>query len=720
MLHFIKRGFKVKLKRVSLTTQMMVSVLVPMLFICLALLGVFHGLLKSTIERSAVNSAEGEAHVLSAEIETLMKLWENGVANLVESALRSHEKESLENSAYSLTKSLPGVLSLYYATAISRYNPEAGGFYVDSSGWNPDTSWIPAERPWYQGAVAMPGKFCITPPYVDVMTLELCATISKAVYSENKTLLGVAALDLVLSDLTKIVQSRSISENSSLYLIDESGLFLTHESYDKIMKTSYFDERGASFLGSRQKDTLLSDSTVSFINNGFFYVSVPIEGTSWFIVADAPLSDFTGNAENILLWLLVGTLLFLVIVSVVDLVVIRFLGRSFKELSGHCSDIAEGNFSGTYRDSTLVEASQIAMGFRKFAQNLGVLVGKIKHSSGEVENISLKLVDASNQMDVSVDETGSAISKMSAASIEQSSSVEQVSETINHISMEAARMGNESEQFIKIISDSIEHIEWLISSVSVLRDDILEAASYASELVGTSSGSKDVLSASVKEIQNVKQESSALQEMNSVISSVAAQTNLLAMNAAIEAAHAGEAGQGFAVVADEIRKLAEQASKQASSSSAYLKSIQSKIDGVAETSLGIDRSFSETITRIEQMSTVVSRMEKTAKNQGERVGLIQQAVSEVQQMSDDVKGGTERISLGTQQAVRVCENLRQVNSDVNTSILLCKEAASSLELVSKEVLSISRSAERAVSELSESVSVFRFRPPRTGYVRKES
>ncbi len=307
---------------------------------------------------------------------------------------------------------------------------------------------------------------------------------------------------------------------------------------------------------------------------------------------------------------------------------------------------------------------------------------------------------------------------MSTASTQQNSSVEEIGQAIRLITSEMDRMTQENSQFIQTVGESTSDIGWLIQSVGKLRDDIVMAAQYASQLVGTASGSKEVLSASVQEIQVVKQESSALQEMNAVISSVAAQTNLLAMNAAIEAAHAGEAGQGFAVVADEIRKLAETTSKQTSSSKAYLKSIQNKIDEVAATSDELNHSFSETLSHIESLSRIVDGMEQIALEQGSRIDHIQKAVSLMQDLSTSASEVTTSVVSSTNQAEYICQTLQTVNQEVMRSLDSCKSATSNLQDVAAGMTSMSDSAQRAVSELTDSVGVFKFRPRRTRYSSK--
>jgi methyl-accepting chemotaxis protein len=209
------------------------------------------------------------------------------------------------------------------------------------------------------------------------------------------------------------------------------------------------------------------------------------------------------------------------------------------------------------------------------------------------------------------------------------------------------------------------------------------------------------------DIQEIAKESEGLLEINAVMENIASQTNLLSMNAAIEAAHAGEAGKGFAVVADEIRKLAESSSVQSKTISAVLKKIKDSIDKISKSTGTVLYEF-EAIehgvkTVAEQTGNIRSAMEEQSVGSQQ----ILESIGHLNEITQMVKGGSDEMHVGSQEVIKEGKNLEMLTQEISNGMAEMAAGANQINFAVNEINELSGQNKENIDILVEEVSLFK-------------
>ena len=362
-------------------------------------------------------------------------------------------------------------------------------------------------------------------------------------------------------------------------------------------------------------------------------------------------------------------------VAIVFLLVVGFVLSlktvgPIKKFTAILKDISEGEGDLTRRIeiSAKDEIGNMALYFNSTFE-------KIRQQVSIVQSQSEKLSEVGVSLSSNMTETASAINQITAniqsikgETVNQASSVTETSSTMENISYGIENLNQLIGDQAKNISESSESIGTLVESIDEVAETLVKNGESIKTLTENSESGKDALDKITAAIAEVSKESESLMEISEVINAIANETNLLAMNAAIEAAHAGDSGKGFAVVADEVRKLAESSASQTKTIESALKKITESITAVFSLSDEIVEKFNS----IAQDVAVVAKQEETIRmsmeEQSRNGSRVRATISALNDITKKVKESSTEMFEGSQQVAGEARNMTAITEEINSGM----------------------------------------------------
>lgn len=411
--------------------------------------------------------------------------------------------------------------------------------------------------------------------------------------------------------------------------------------------------------------------------------------------------------DIVLVGSIIGILVLFVIV--LSLLILANVMNRLRRVSSGMRDVSSGDadLTRTLDARTKDELGELAGHFNGFVGMLGGLLDRVK-----TEVRSLK--DAMVRLSANTEETASAIRQITAnieslklQAINQSASVTESSATVEQISKNIAQLYKLIERQSDGVATSSSSIEEMVASIQSVTANIERMGEYYDKLLGKSEAGRNAIETVAKQVRDIDAQSENLQEANSLIAGIAAQTNLLAMNAAIEAAHAGEAGQGFAVVADEIRKLAENAAGQSKTISLNIKGIRTVIEAVVASSGASARTFDDILEQIRILSRLEEEIKYSMQEQSSGSSQILDSLSAINESTTDVRQSAEEMQNGSVTVLTEMRRLLQLASELENGMNEMAAGADEIRRAAQDTNELSVAAAHSVDSVATEIEQFK-------------
>ncbi|MGP1576299.1 MAG: methyl-accepting chemotaxis protein [Treponema sp.] len=586
---------------------------------------------------------------------------------------------------------------------------EINGGYIQYPPVSRKAGYDSRTRGWYKTAKAQPDRVIALGSY-QASSGYTALTVTKAIRDESGAVVGVISGDINLSVLKQqITQLVNTQHGKKIMLVEKSGII----SLDSLHSENDFKKLEELAIPSlenyRITDTILAETALN--NEPFRIQSIPLQ-TAIFDAGlilfnpQAALLEYLHTVRITLLMILAAAVL---VAAFFSFIISKRISIFLESMEAALTEISEGSgdLTASLKEVGSRETANIAYYFNKTLEKLRHSILSVCRNTLDMQKVSHTLTVNVAETTTSIAEIFSTIKNVQQQVEHQSSSINDTSGTLHSINQTIKLLNTDVEIQTQNIQESSQAVHEIVNNIQSMMQILSMNKERIAQLQEKSESAKHSIKNAAQLTQAISTESDSLIEASNVIQHIASQTNLLAMNAAIEAAHAGEAGKGFAVVATEIRKLAEESSAQGKAITTVLKNLKTRIDDIAADTAEAQQLFIESFELTESVKTQEYSIMATMQKQAEDSQHILNAMQTIKTITQQVKSGAAQILAGSNDAAGEMQRLTAITAAITNDMNEMASDAVQINHSAQEINEITQMNRANIENLVDEMNKFK-------------